>query len=615
MQKSSKRSNLETTKRAAQHLNLKQTYGVKLIDKGLEFVSSTEIVFVSGCNFTLMDIENGNMRFIQSKCDGQLTKFIVLADKKRIVYVSNVSNGCSIVALDLFETRTEAAKNEYKTVKKPIVTLCASHDCKYLVFQTGFPDWSLFLLNCKDLSPITELKTINTDFNKDQTVTDLTFFPHDSKKILVTGKYLIKVYLINRNAIKLAHLIQTPLDIVYVSHAWYNKTEVLVIDFDGSVHAIDVKQNCTKQLFTKHSILSTSENDTEAMSTRAHSPTINEKFDPDLKSISSQYVIKNDYSKLNGLVVKPNDRIVCINIGFLYYGSTDEIFCYKRCGDFKYIFLFSVKLHEDQQQPVHTTTIDNLCVNQSQTSLVICTNQKSIFTCELLPMAEHVHALKLVNGLFHNDIVTCIDACKQKPWVVVCSLDKWLNIWNYETFTVEIRKTYDEKLLDVRFHPTGLYLILCSINSIKLMSIHLKDLKVKHEYNVRSCYQCVFSNGGHKFACVHSTLVQIFSTVSHLELCTIKAQQVGKIKNIAFTNRDRYIICCSTSGGIHAWDIQSQASVFEISNKGLNLSGFAMSPNNNTIFVISSDKTIKLYKLNYSNDKMVCTIELSRLQK
>ena len=135
------------------------------------------------------------------------------------------------------------------------------------------------------------------------------------------------------------------------------------------------------------------------------------------------------------------------------------------------------------------------------------------------------------------------------------------------------------------------------------MSVSVNKVNSLHEFDVRSCNECKFSNGGHLIACIHGSIIQIFSTLSYQEVANIKAKQVSKVKKIQFTKYDRYLICCSMAGVVTMWDLRTFTPIHEILNKGISFMDMAMHPNQEWIFTISTDQVLQQFELNYSNEK------------
>ena len=133
----------------------------------------------------------------------------------------------------------------------------------------------------------------------------------------------------------------------------------------------------------------------------------------------------------------------------------------------------------------------------------------------------------------------------------------------------------------------------------------LNTINTLHEFQVRACNECRFSNGGHLIACIHGSVIQIFSTLNYLELATIKARQVSKIKKLQFTKYDRYLIAGSMAGIVTLWDLRTFTPIHEILNKGISFMDITLHPEQEWVFTISTDQFIRQFGLNYANEQKI----------
>ena len=60
------------------------------------------------------------------------------------------------------------------------------------------------------------------------------------------------------------------------------------------------------------------------------------------------------------------------------------------------------------------------------------------------------------------------------------------------------------------FHPSGLHLVACFSDSIRLMNILDTKLVAYKSLPIRECREIVFSNGGHLFACANDKEVWVY---------------------------------------------------------------------------------------------------------
>jgi WD40 repeat protein len=56
---------------------------------------------------------------------------------------------------------------------------------------------------------------------------------------------------------------------------------------------------------------------------------------------------------------------------------------------------------------------------------------------------------------YHQAAITGMDICLLKPFVVTCSNDSTVRVWNYVENLCEIVKIFPSEALSVSIHPTG----------------------------------------------------------------------------------------------------------------------------------------------------------------
>ncbi|KAF1329363.1 hypothetical protein FI667_g5923, partial [Globisporangium splendens] len=115
------------------------------------------------------------------------------------------------------------------------------------------------------------------------------------------------------------------------------------------------------------------------------------------------------------------------------------------------------------------------------------------------------------NGLMH---ITGMGVCVRKPILVTCGLDKTVRVWNYLDRCCEVAKQFAEEAHSVSCHPSGLYLLVGFADKLRLMNILMDDIRPFKEFAVKACRECQSSTGGHLFAAVDGSTIQVFSLFS-----------------------------------------------------------------------------------------------------
>lgn len=65
-----------------------------------------------------------------------------------------------------------------------------------------------------------------------------------------------------------------------------------------------------------------------------------------------------------------------------------------------------------------------------------------------------------------------MDIALKKPFIVTCSQDKTVKVWNYETFEIEIDWAMTEEPLNVSIHPSGLYVVVGFSDRLLVMTVY-----------------------------------------------------------------------------------------------------------------------------------------------
>lgn len=60
----------------------------------------------------------------------------------------------------------------------------------------------------------------------------------------------------------------------------------------------------------------------------------------------------------------------------------------------------------------------------------------------------------------HAATVTGMDVAVRKPWMVTCSVDKTVRVWNFLDRSIELSKTFREEAYSVAIHPAGLMVLV-----------------------------------------------------------------------------------------------------------------------------------------------------------
>ena len=612
----------------SEFLQLKSAFGIDTYsDHNFGFLNNNTIFYLAGSNLMTYNLENMKHRFFSFKCSGRIKFVKITNDSKYAIMVDFDQKNSTIQILDLVEAEKKKPIKKSNIIENDLVSICVSNDQELIACVTN--GWSLIILSFEKLRFLDHFKLVSTQ-NTESTVEHVSFFPNENKRLLVLGNKLIKILLYTKKGLKLIYNLDC--DFFLLNICWLSKTEAVSYDKFANLFLIEPKQTLIRTIVLKN----LSSNDVESQSNlvkyksdlsaacslantsielKKLEKTSIHSYEPSSKTILKASRLDSNHRQKTNFLYQINSSsikcLVCARKGFfMCFQNDDRIFYYENNKTmYTYYQHCIMRLKKNQKYKLvdqnFKEIIVNMQINQSHSYLVALTNRKIVYQCDLSDFFVNNYKeieLEPVMDNYFSDSVVGIDYCVRKSLVVLCTSDKWLIIWNYDNNSIEMKQNFDEELLTVAFHPSGLYIILSGTNSLKFMSVYLESCKVIHVLNVHSCKNCIFSNGGHLFALIHGTIIQVYSSVRFNEIGSIKSQDMGKIKQLRFSKDDHYLLCCSMAGIIRIWNSQSLNLITEITTKGLSYIGLDLHPNQEWLFLISTEKNIRQFQIIVSEE-------------
>jgi WD40 repeat protein len=72
---------------------------------------------------------------------------------------------------------------------------------------------------------------------------------------------------------------------------------------------------------------------------------------------------------------------------------------------------------------------------------------------------------------FHSDSIEGMDISINKPYIITCSSDKTLRVWDYTKRNLTLSKNFDEEMYSVAYHPNGMHVVVSFMD--KIMPLHI----------------------------------------------------------------------------------------------------------------------------------------------
>ena len=544
------------------YIKLQKAFGIDTSQQyPIQFLDNSKLVYFIGCNLVIQDVNHLNKTQILKfnyKGKIELFKIIDYFNKKIILVVDiehqKTNTSFSFIDVNLHENKIVMQRK--KELKNIIINLVAtSYDMTLLACYSSLPEPILTIFSFYKMEELSKIKVIESNKSKEKIVKDISFFFQDSKRIFIIGDKLIKMYLYSKSNIKLIYNIKTNLSLI--NHSWFNKNEAICLDKYSRLYIAEPQQNLLK--------------------------CIHKNVDDKTCVNLIEYILA--FGRVKGfLLIRSTENKV------YYY---DSLFRLRAIIEKK---SFSSGNQNDDE------CIIKICLNKIETKLAAISNKKHVYTFDLnnlftnSNLDKNIFEFDIMVNNYHYNSITTLSNCIMKPIIATYSLDKNLMIWNYETHMIEYKQSYsqkDDELLTATLHPSGLNLILTTTNSLKYMAIYIESLKEVISLKVRNCMNCIFSNSGNLFAFLHGTVIQIYSSIELEEIGSIKTQEMGKIRQLRFSPNDNYLFSCSMAGIIRIWNPYTQTQLTEILTTGLSYIGFALHYDQNWIFLISTEKSLR----------------------
>ena len=178
--------------------------------------------------------------------------------------------------------------------------------------------------------------------------------------------------------------------------------------------------------------------------------------------------------------------------------------------------------------------VNFITLNISEERLVVTCNETQIYSVRLwgadISLSPEITLTELTTNLHHGPIGG-LAVCSWKPvFMTTGEWDKTVRLWNIETESLELCKTYLEDVHGVALHPTGIFAVVGFSDKLRFLTILMDDLLTMREFPVRNCKLCTFSKLGHLFAAANGNVIQVYSSISFEHMFNLKGHN-GRVSS------------------------------------------------------------------------------------
>ncbi|KAI9143516.1 quinon protein alcohol dehydrogenase-like superfamily, partial [Paraphysoderma sedebokerense] len=487
--------------------------------------------YPAAANLVIYNVENKSQRFLPLPGEGRLSSLCWSSDRS-LIAVAEKGEGHPTVTI--FDGNTFRKRKEFRvdeTTSKAIISLAFHHDGKYLITQSGEPDWMLHLWNWDQGRIMCRIR-FNTIPNID--IREVSFNPY--------GKSAIQVCVIGRNLCRIFKYTEGTLKPLtsqkneqknYHCHAWLSAERIVVGTDESRLVIYDNGEVVTE--------------------------------------INCASPLKDSSSDSRNFV----NVIKASSTGFMCGSSNGLLAIYQKSDG-------SVPYKQTKIINVGNALISGIAIAPSEDSLVCsCANNKimAIHSIQFNSQGSYMYRLGL-------------DLCIRKAFLATCSSDYSVRIWNYLENTLEVAKIFESEPFCLSLHPSGLYLLVAFSDSLTLLTLLLDDMRPYWEHEVIECRECRFSNGGQYFAYVQETVITIKSTWTFQTIASLRGHSTN-VTSIQWSMDDSKLLSVSIEGMLYCWDLQTETKQWQHMTEGAAHLSAVFSPDNTTLYAVGSDMTLR----------------------
>uniref|UniRef100_UPI0037E7E14E cilia- and flagella-associated protein 57 isoform X2 n=1 Tax=Semicossyphus pulcher TaxID=241346 RepID=UPI0037E7E14E len=533
------------------------------VSSNLCFVDEETVVFPSGNNCVCYNTIQRCQRFIPASEKSQFMRALAISANRRYLAVSESGEKATVTVFDLQHEQGRKRKvlTAGEMLVQEFVCMAFSPDSKYLIGQTGGPEWILVFWLWEKQKILATVKASNST----NPVTQVSFNPYNNMQLCVSGTGVFKLFRYSEGALKQSSFPKVE-SINFLCHTWMSAERVIAGTDTGRLLVFE-----SGELRREINMASKAVHDRSDRIKETH---MDESANvPHVTAIVS-------YSK--GFACSLGPGTVC-----LFEKNAED--SYRRSRQIQ----IPADPYSSELSPAEHQGIDTMCISPAEETLAISTDGGQLYSFSLssAEMNKEEH-FEFLSQSFHSKSITGLSVCVRKPLVATSSLDHSVRIWNYETKVLELYKEFQEEAFSVALHPTGLFILVGFSDKLRLMNLLIDDIRTFKEFTVRGCRECSFSHGGHMFAAVNGNVIHIYSVLSFENIINLKGHN-GKVHGIEWSLDDSRLVSCGADGAVYEWNIRTGKRGSESVLKSCSYTGVAFSSDCKTILAVGTDLTLK----------------------
>ncbi|XP_068598729.1 cilia- and flagella-associated protein 57 [Brachionichthys hirsutus] len=541
------------------------------VNNNLCYIDEQTLVFPSGNNCVCYNTVQRCQRFIPGSENSRGMHAMAVSANRRYLAVSERGEKATVTVFDLQHER--GRKRKVLTAGDAsigeFVCMAFSPDSKYLIGQTGAPEWTLIFWLWEKQKILATVKTSSSS----SPVSQVSFNPHNNTQLCASGAGVFKLFRYSEGALKQSCFPKVA-SFNFLCHAWLTEERVIA-GTDGGRLLVFESGNLRREI----DVAAQGRSDRLAEVKKI-------KDSGGDEGPGAAPCVRALLSHSGGFACSLGSGSVC-----LFEKNEEDSFTLSR------EIRIAPEPDGEELTPADGREIQTMCMSPAEEAVSISTDGGQLYTFSLSSgetnkLHEEDARFDFLLQPFHSRSITGLSLCIRKPVVATSSLDRSVRIWNYETKTLELCKEFQEEAHSVALHPTGFSVLVGFSDKLRLMHLLVDDIRTFQEFSVRGCRECAFSRGGHMFAAADGTVIHIYSVTSLENVLNLKGHN-GKVRGIEWSRDDSRLVSCGMDGAVYEWNTQTAKLESESVLKSCSYTGVAFSSDCKTILAVGTDLTLK----------------------
>ncbi|RVE72493.1 hypothetical protein OJAV_G00042240 [Oryzias javanicus] len=539
------------------------------VNNNLNFVDEHTLLYAAGSSCVCLNSVQRSQRFFPGSEKSRSIRAMAISASHRFLAVSECGESACVTVFDLQheQGRKKKVLSARDVHAQEFVCVAFSHDSKYLIGQTGAPEWMLVFWLWEKNKVLASIKTTTSS----NPVNQVSFNPHNNTQLCVSGSGVFKLLRLSEGVLKQTSTAKVE-NFNLLCHAWVSDDR-LIAGTDTGRLLVSESGDIRREI--------------RMMSKEGQS-----QADRQVKVMRLK-----EAEAFEGLSSCPIMVVLSYSKGFVCSTGPGTACLFEKMEQDSYRRSREIQIPPDPQGDFLTAAdcqeIHSMCMSPAEETLAISTTRGQLLSVNVssADVNKEQH-FDFVCQPFHSSPITGLSVCFRKPLVATCSLDRSVHIWNYETKELDLYKQFQEEAHSVALHPTGLFALVGFSDKLRLMNLLVDDIRVFQEFTVRSCRECAFSHGGHMFAAVSGNMIHVYSFTSCENVLNLKGHS-GKVRSIEWSLDDSRLVSCGMDGAVYEWNTWTGKRESESVLEACSFTGVAFSLDYKSALAVGSDLTLK----------------------